>query len=65
MAEQSAGVIILAALLPEGKDSLQQAALVGRQSMFGNLRLRKPLYKSAVRGTHDESSLTSGQGSIP
>lgn len=62
MAEQAVGVIIVAALLPKGKDGLQQAALVGRQSLFGNLRLRKPLCKSAVRGTHEKSSLTSCQG---
>ena len=54
MAEQSSRIVILAAMLPEGKRRLQQAALLGRQSLLDNLRLRKPLCKSTVRGAHKE-----------
>jgi hypothetical protein len=59
MTEQAAGIIIVAAALPEGKCALQQAALLGGQSVFGNLRLGEPLCKSAVRSTHEEFSMTS------
>jgi hypothetical protein len=59
MTEQTVGIIIVAAVFPEGKRSLQHAALLCRQPLFGNLRLGKPLCKSAVRDSHEESSLTS------
>ena len=62
MAEQPVRIVVLAAMLPEGKRTLQQTALLGRQSLFDNLRLRKPLCKSAVRGTHKKSSMTSCHG---
>jgi hypothetical protein len=64
MAEQTAGIIIVAPALPEDKRMLQQPALLDRQSVFGNLRLRKPLCKSPVRGSHEKSSLTSDQGGL-
>src|ERR1022692_570090 len=37
MAEQMVGIIIVAAVFPESKRVLQQAALLGRQSLFDNL----------------------------
>src|SRR5207245_10246621 len=64
MAEQTAGIIIVATALPEGKRVLQQAALLGRESVSGNLRLGKPLCKSAVRGNHEKSSAASCQGRL-
>jgi len=64
MTEQAAGIIIVAAVLPEGKGALQQPALLRRQSSFGNLRLGKPLCESAGRGTHEKSSMTSCQGEL-
>src|SRR6202035_1207171 len=61
MAEQTAGIIIVATALPKGKRVLQQAALLGRESVSGNLCSGKPLCKSAVPGTHEKSSMTSCQ----
>ena len=43
MAEHAIGEVIVAAALAEAQGRLQQAALLGRQSLFGNLRLGKPL----------------------
>src|SRR5262249_39010993 len=57
MAEQTAGIIIVATALAESKGVLQQAALLGRQALFANLRLGNPLGKSAVRGNHEKTSL--------
>src|SRR5205085_11686697 len=64
MAEQRAGIIIVATALPEGARVPQQAALLGRRSLFGNLRLGKPLCKSAIRDHHDKYSLISCQGRL-
>ena len=64
MAEQPAGIIIAAAALPKGKGALQQAALRGGAALFGNLRLGKPLCKSAVRGNHEKSSVVAYQGRL-
>ena len=54
MAEHAIGEVIVAAALAEAQGRLQQAALLGRQSLFGNLRLGKPLSVSAVRGSHEK-----------
>src|SRR5438094_3163853 len=59
MAEQTVGRIIVAAALPKGKSAQQQAELLGRQSICCDLPLGKALCASAVRGTHEESSVTS------
>ena len=64
MAEQAAGVVIVAAALPEGKGRLDQAALLGRESLFGNLCLGKPRCASVVRGDHEKSSLQPRQGEL-
>src|ERR1700732_1109705 len=64
MAEQPAGVVIVAAALPEGKGRLEQAALLGRKSLFGNLCLGEPTGASAVRGEHEESSLQPRPGEL-
>ena len=64
MTEQTCGIVILAAALLEGKRRLQQAALFGGQSIFSNLRLGKPLAQSAVRGGHDQYSVTPCQGEL-
>ena len=61
MAEQAAGIVIVAAALPEGKGRLEQAALLGRQSLFGNLCLGEPACAGRVRGGHEKSSLQSRQ----
>ena len=53
VAEQAVGIVIFAAVLPKSEGGLQQATLLGAQSVFGNLGLRKPLCKSAVRGRHE------------
>src|ERR1022692_4521647 len=64
MTEQPTGIIILAAAFPESERVLQQAALLGRQSVFGDLRLGKPSCECTVRGNHEKSSLTSCPGSL-
>ena len=61
MAEQTVGVVIVAAALPEGKGRLEQAALLGRQSPFNNRCLGKPGGVGAVRGGHESSSLNPGR----
>jgi hypothetical protein len=64
MAEQAVGVIIVAATLPEGKGRLEQAALLGCQSVGGNLCLEEPACARVVRGGHEKSSLQSRQGEL-
>jgi hypothetical protein len=64
MAEQTAGVVIVAAVLPEGEGRLQQPALLGCQTFFDKLSFRKPLCTSTVRGVHERFSLHSWQREI-
>jgi hypothetical protein len=64
MAEQAAGIVIVAAALPEGKGRLEQAALLGRQSLLGNLCLGEPRGATTVPAEHEESSLQSRQGEL-
>ena len=62
MAEQAVGVVIGAAASAEGKGRLKQPALFGRQALFGNLGIGKPLRVGAFGGGHEQSSLKSWQG---
>ena len=54
--------VIVAAALSEGKGRLEQAALLGGQSVGGNLCLGEPECARVVRGGHERSSPQSRQG---
>jgi hypothetical protein len=64
MAEQALRIVIAAAALAEGKGRLQQAALLGRQSIGNKRCLGEPLLERTVRRCHEESSLEFGQGEL-
>jgi hypothetical protein len=64
MAEQTPGIIIVATALAKGPSELQQAALLGGQTLRSNPGLGKPLGKSLVGSKHEISSLAPCQGRL-
>ena len=64
MAEQAVGVVIGATTSPESKGGLEHTALLGGESVGGDLRLGEPTGTSVVRGRHEKSSPESRPGGL-
>src|SRR5262249_52984042 len=64
VAQHSCRVVVAALLLAEAEGGLEQAALRGRQTPFGDLALSQPVGERLGRGRHENPSRANSRGIV-